>query len=239
MTSRETLVLVADTDASVADLVRRELQRRGMRVISATSSERALRVAQQQRPDLIILSLSLPGIPGLEVLRRLRANGPLPAILLTDGPSTSRATGRAGEALQKPFTGLELAERVAEALGGPPGHRGGRIAAGALDIDIEHRVVRHNGRELPLTRTEWALLVHLARHPGRTLSSAEILSGVWGPEYRDDLQFLRVWISRLRAKLGGEGFTIETVRGVGYVFQPDEPAARPRRRRAKVGVAAR
>jgi two-component system KDP operon response regulator KdpE len=68
----------------------------------------------------------------------------------------------------------------------------------------------------------------LARNAGQTLTSGDILSSVWGPEYRDDLQFLRVWISRLRAKLGGDGFTIATVRGVGYVFQP-EPELQPSR----------
>jgi two-component system KDP operon response regulator KdpE len=231
MTTRTTLVLAADPDATVVDLVSRELQQRGMHVIPAANGADALRVADEQRPDLAIIAVNLPGISGVEVLRRLRAGGPLPAVLLSDGRSSATSiAGRVGETLAKPFSGQELVARVAQALGHPPPHAE-RITAGDIELDLEARVVRRSGRQLSLTRTEWALLLHLARNPGRTLASGDILSSVWGPEYRDDLQFLRVWISRLRAKLGGDGFTITTVRGVGYVFQPEAEAPAPRRRR--------
>jgi two-component system KDP operon response regulator KdpE len=234
MTTRTTLVLVVDVDDSVTEFARRELQRHDMRVVVAASGEHALRLAQQQRPDLVVLALDLPDMPGLEVLRRLRANGSLPAILLAERSGPSNRSGTRGrESLTKPFTGPELVARVAEALGRPPG-RADRIVAGDIEIDLEHRIAKQAGHELALTRTEWALLAHLATHKGRTLPGGDILSSVWGPEYRDDLQFLRVWISRLRAKLGGKGFMIETVRGVGYVFQPEEPA-QPRRRASPVG----
>jgi DNA-binding response OmpR family regulator len=237
MTARTTLVLVADADNTVTEFVRRELQRSDMRVITAASGEHALRLARQQRPDLVVLSIDLPDMPGLEALRRLRANGPLPAILVTAtarGATRSGARGRARDSLAKPFTGPELLARVAEALGKPMG-RPDHITAGDLEVDLEHRIAKQAGHELTLTRTEWALLAHLATHKGTTLSAGDILSSVWGPEYRDDLQFLRVWISRLRAKLGGKGLMIETVRGVGYVFQPEQPA-QPRRRAPRHAV---
>jgi DNA-binding response OmpR family regulator len=230
MTTRVLLVLVAGSDPSVTDLARRELRRHGMHVTTATTGEYALRSAQQQRPDLVIIAMQLPDMSGTEVLRRLRASGPLPAILLTEGRSTATSTApRNAGTLTLPFTPDQLASAVSEALGQPAAGTA-PILAGDIEVDLAQRLVRRAGRALALTRTEWALLAFLAGHAGRTLAAEDILSSVWGPEYRDDLQFLRVWISRLRAKLGGDALTIATVRGVGYVFQPGPDAPLPPRR---------
>src|SRR5437868_14173355 len=117
MTTGMPLVLAADADSTVTDLIRRTLRRQGMHVVTADNGERALRIAEQQRPDVVLLSTSLPGVPGLEVLRRLRARGPLPAILLTSARMVARpgAALRPSETLAKPFTAELLTSRVAEA----------------------------------------------------------------------------------------------------------------------------
>lgn len=234
MTSRPLIALIADADSESVDVARRELRRHGMRVVTASTGERALRVAEMQRPDLLILAVDLPGIPGLEVLRRLRARGPVPAIMLTEGRNAARAM-RSGDSLQKPFSAEDLSTRIHEAMGRDLGLPASRITSGGVDIDLQHRLVTRDGEPVTLTRTEWALLVYLAANQRRLLPSGEILSQVWGPEYREDLQFLRVWVSRLRAKLGGHGsrFMIRTVRGVGYIFEPDASeaeSAAPRRK---------
>ncbi len=225
MTTRTPLVLVADADTNVTELARRELKRHGIRVVAAASGERALRVAEQQRPDLVLLSTTLPGVPGLEVLRRLRAQGPLPAILIAASSGVGRPTRNLshGDVLTRPFTGADLTARVVEALGKAPSSLASRVTVGGLDIDLEHRTAARDGHEIALTRTEWALLTYLGHSLGQTLTSGDILSEVWGPEYRDDLQFLRVWISRLRSKLaaGTTMSTIRTVHGVGYAFDPE------------------
>lgn len=243
MTTRPPLVLIADHDAATIELARRELRRIGVRVITADHGERALRAAQEQHPDLVLLATSLPGIPGLEVLRRLRARDAVPAIVLAPARGAGRASERgrrAGDVLVKPFTAEELVARVTEALGRRSAAPGAtRITGPGLDIDLERHSVRRDGRAVALTRTEWNLLAHLARHAGHPLTSADILSDVWGPEYRDDVQYLRVWISRLRTKLGaGDArVIIRTVRGLGYVFDPSAPPVAPRSR-ARTRVAA-
>ena len=202
MTSRAQIALVADADAASVDLARRELRRHGMRVVTASSGERALRVAELQRPDLLVLAVDLPGIPGLEVLRRLRARGPVPAIMLTNGRGAGQSM-RTGDALRKPFTAEQLTSRIHEVMGRDAVLAATHISSGGVEVDLEHRTVTRDGAPVALTRTEWALLVYLAANPRRLLAGGDILSQVWGPEYREDLQFLRVWVSRLRAKLGG------------------------------------
>jgi two-component system KDP operon response regulator KdpE len=95
------------------------------------------------------------------------------------------------------------------------------LAFDDIEIDLERRMVRRNGELVQLSRTEWLLLQHLATHPGKVVLHTELLTKVWGPEYRDDLQYLRVWISRVRRKLGakpGEPGRIKTFQGIGYLL---------------------
>ena len=101
------------------------------------------------------------------------------------------------------------------------------VRAGGLEIDLGRRLVRRRGEVIPLSRTEWLLLQYLTANAGRVMSTAEVLSAVWGPEYRDDVQHLRVWISRLRRKLeAGQGQSpgvIKTMQGVGYMLDAKAP----------------
>ena len=103
----------------------------------------------------------------------------------------------------------------------------GVVAFDDVEIDLERRMVRRNGELVQLSRTEWLLLQHLATHPGKVVLHTELLTKVWGPEYRDDLQYLRVWISRVRRKLGakpGEPGRIRTFQGIGYLLDVEGTA---------------
>jgi DNA-binding response OmpR family regulator len=187
-------------------------------------------VAEEQHPDLIVLDIMLPDISGLEVMRRLRERTAVPIILLTGkGADTDKVRGLlqgADDYLTKPFNPEELSARVYAVLrrvrrpADPEST--GTIEIDGLEIDLERRLVKRDGKFIPLTRTEWNLLQQLAGNAGKVMASAEILSKVWGPEYRDDLQYLRVWISRLRSKLESDEsqVLIKTFRGVGYMFDP-------------------
>ncbi len=109
------------------------------------------------------------------------------------------------------------------------------VRAGDLEIDLGRRLVRRLGEVIPLTRTEWLLLQYLAANAGTVMRTAEVLSAVWGPEYRDDVAYLRVWISRLRRKLeasrGEPPVVIKTMQGIGYMLdaEPSPPAPAPAR----------
>lgn len=224
MTARAPLALAVDSDPATLETFGRGLRAEGLRVVTATTGDDALRAAVQQHPNLVLLSTRLSDMSGLEMMRRLRARTPIPVILVSADARTTAATAKSG-VLPKRFSARQLADAVEEALGAaaePPPAAATHVSVEGLDIDLVRRTVRRGGDIAWLTRTEWALLTYLAGHPGQTLTGSEILSNVWGPEYRDDLQYLRVWVSRLRSKLGAHEarMIIRTVRGLGYVFDP-------------------
>ncbi len=247
MTTRAPLALAVDSDAAALETSRRALRAEGLRVVTATTGVDALRAAEQQHPNLVLLTTRLSDMTGLEAMRRLRARTNIPVILVSADAKTTAAAAAKSGMLPRRFTARQLADAVQEALAAdetPRRPAATRIAVEGLDIDLVGRTVRRGGEIVWLTRTEWALLTYLASNPGRALSGAEILSSVWGPEYRDDLQYLRVWVSRLRSKLGAHEarMIIRTVRGLGYVFDPSgapEPAPRPGATRSAVRTGGR
>ena len=237
MIARAPLALAVDSDPSTLETSRRALRAEGLRVVTATTGVDALRAAEQQHPNLVLLATRLSDMTGLEAMRRLRARTSIPVILVSADAKTTAAAAAKGGMLPRRFSARQLADAVNEALADddtPPRPAATRIAVEGLDIDLVGRTVRRDGEIAWLTRTEWALLTYLASNPGRSLAGAEILSSVWGPEYRDDLQYLRVWVSRLRSKLGAHEarMIIRTVRGVGYVFDPSGAPEPPARRNA-------
>ncbi len=253
--STRTLVLVADDEPRITKLVSIALTDEGFRVISAATGEEALARAEEIRPDIVLLDIVLPDLDGIEVMRRLRERRPVPVILLTaKGSATDKAKGLdlgADDYIAKPFHPDELAARVRavirRATGFQPG--AGVIRFDDVEIDLERRTVTRAGELVALSRTEWLLLQHLAANAGKVVLHTELLTKVWGPEYRDDLQYLRVWVSRVRRKLGakpGEAGRIRTFQGIGYLLdvEPQPPAvdepppARdgPRTRGATVGA---
>src|SRR5438128_5990601 len=228
------LVLVADDEPRITKLVAITLTDEGFRVVTAASGEEALRKAEEMRPDIVLLDVVMPDLDGIEVMRQLREWRPVPVILLTaKGSTADKAKGLdlgADDYIAKPFHPDELAARVRAVMrrssGAAPGQ--GMISFDDVVIDLERRMVTRSGELVHLSRTEWLLLQHLAASAGKVVLHTELLTKVWGPEYRDDLQYLRVWVSRVRRKLGakpGEPGRIKTFQGIGYLLDVDAGGA--------------
>ncbi|TAM71389.1 MAG: response regulator transcription factor [Chloroflexota bacterium] len=228
--SAQALVLVADDEPRITKLVERTLRAEGFRVVTAEGGREALRKAEEVRPDLLLLDIVMPDLDGIEVMGELRTRRPVPVILLTaKGATADRARGLdmgADDYLTKPFQPEELAARVRAVLrrANGSGSGVGIVRAAGTEIDLERRLVRRDGQLVSVSRTEWMLLECLATNAGNVVLHDELLTKVWGPEYRDDLQYLRVWISRVRRKLGapvGQPGPIRTFQGIGYILHAD------------------
>ena len=224
---RKHLVFVVDDEPAIVRLVRTELQSEGYAVITAASGEDALARLDDERPDLVVLDLMLPGIDGFETLRRIRSDSQVPVIMLTaragDSDKLRGLQGGADDYLTKPFNPEELSARIAAVLrrasGAAPAGGRSLLRYPGLEIDLERRRVVVEGGEVRLSRTEWALLEQLASNAGRVMLHGELLSRIWGPEFRDEVRYLRMWVSRLRAKLephAEETSLITTYPGIGY-----------------------
>lgn len=237
---RKKLILIVDDEPAIIRLVRAKLQADGYAVITANRGEEALELLRQDRPDLVILDLMMPGMDGHETLRRIRSRDPLPVIMLTaragDADKLKGLQGGADDYVTKPFNPDELSARVAAVIRRASGDSSRTSSAilryPGVEIDLQHRRVMVAGDEVRLSRTEWALLEQLAGNAGRVMLHGELLSRIWGPEFRDEASYLRTWVSRLRAKLkpvdGSEAF-ITTFPGIGYRLESpaEEPGAHP------------
>ena len=242
------LVLVADDEPRITKLVALTLHDEGFRVVTASGGEEALQKAEEVRPDIVLLDIVMPDLDGIEVMRQLREWRPVPVILLTAKGSTSdKAKGLdlgADDYIAKPFHPDELAARVRAVL-----RRASGVAPGAgivkfadIEIDLERRLVSKAGELVSLSRTEWLLLQHLAANAGKVVLHTELLTKVWGPEYRDDLQYLRVWVSRVRRTLGaapGEPGPIKTFQGIGYVLDTEGTLSEPTPSSGRTATAAK
>lgn len=231
----EPLVLAVDDEAGILRLIKLELAAQGFRVLTASNGDEALKVVEEQRPDIVLLDVVMPGMSGLETLRALRERWPIPVILVTARDrEIDKVRGLemgADDYIVKPFGADEMGARIRAVLRRAAGIDSEQIvSAGDISVDLGRRLVKRNGEMVALTRTEWQLLQHLAANAGKVILSGELLAKVWGPEYRDDLQYLRVWVSRLRQKIEhdpGNPSIIKTLPGIGYMFQPGEAAAEP------------
>lgn len=226
--SVQPLILAIDDEPGILKLIKLELSAAGFRVITADSGEAGIRMEEEHRPDIALLDIMMPDMSGLEVMRHLRDRTNIPIILLTaKGADADKVRGLemgADDYLAKPFSPDELSARVRAVLRRTVGALGGdhTVHAGDVKIDLHRRLVYKADKQVVLTRTEWMLLQHLAANPGRVMLNSELLAKVWGPEYRGDLQYLRVWVSRLRKKLEdnpGEPQLIKTFQGIGYMLE--------------------
>ena len=226
-------ILVVDDEANIADLVDLYLRKEGFRVLKAGTGEDGLAAARRERPRLVVLDVGLPGIDGLEVCKRLRADpalgasgGPgIPVIFLTarDG-EIDRILGLelgADDYLTKPFSPRELVARVKAILRRTESSAPAPevIEIGGAAIDVGRREVRANGEVVEFTGKEFELLRYLAENGGRALSRQQILDGVWGYGWYGDARTVDVHVAQVRKKLG-EAVAITTVRGVGYRLDP-------------------
>ncbi|MCC6312907.1 MAG: response regulator transcription factor [Thermomicrobiales bacterium] len=235
---RKQMVLVVDDEPAIVRLVRAKLQADGYAVIAAGGGEEALRLLETERPDLIVLDLMMPGMDGFETLRRVRERDQTPVILLTartgDADKLRGLQGGADDYVTKPFNPDELAARVAAVLrrssGASPMTTREPLRYPGVEIDLERRQVIVGGEEVRLSRTEWELLSQLAANTGRVMLHGELLSRIWGPEFRNEVHYLRTWVSRLRAKLepNDDVRLFTTFPGIGYRMEPpQDPDATP------------
>ncbi|HEU4698993.1 MAG TPA: response regulator transcription factor [Gemmatimonadales bacterium] len=222
-------ILVVDDEPDITALVAYHLAKAGYRVSTAGTGAEALRAAREERPDVVVLDLQLPGVSGWDVLaelRRLDETREVGVILLTARrEEADRIRGLslgADDYLTKPFSPQELTLRVQailRRLAGPTIATGGVLAAGPVRIDRAAHRASVNGRDLTLTATEYKLLLTLVERRGRVQSRPQLLETVW--EAQPDIQTRTVdmHVQRLRTKLGEAGDLIETVRGFGYRFR--------------------
>jgi two-component system response regulator ResD len=224
-------VLVVDDEPTIAEIVSRYLERAGYRTRVAGDGTRALEAAAAERPDLVVLDLMLPGVDGLEVMRRLRgqARDHIAVILLTaKGEESDRVIGLrlgADDYVVKPFSPAELVARVDAVLRRVDTSpvREAPIELGDMTIDPAARRVFVRDSEVQLTQREFDVLLFLARHPGRVFSRNELMDAVWQYSFYSDTSTVSVHIRRLRAKIEADPSKprhIQTVWGVGYRFQP-------------------
>jgi DNA-binding response OmpR family regulator len=224
-------VLVVDDEPTIAEVVARYLEHAGYRTRIAGDGPQALAAAATQRPDLVVLDLMLPGLDGLEVMRRLREHDRdrVAVILLTaKGEEADRVIGLrlgADDYVVKPFSPAELVARVDAVLrrvDTSPAHEAPLELTG-LTIDPAARRVLARGQEAALTQREFDLLLFLARHPGQAFSRNQLMDAVWQYSFYTDTSTVTVHIRRLRTKIEVDPERprhIQTVWGVGYRFQP-------------------
>jgi two-component system KDP operon response regulator KdpE len=226
----EPLILAIDDEPALLRLIKLELTAHGFRVLTAETGMKGIKLEEESRPDLVILDLTLPEMDGFEVMRQLRDRTNVPIIVLTGmGADRDKIRGLelgADDYLAKPFSPQELAARARAVLRRATGAQGVKrvVTVGDVTVDLEKRTVTKTGEPVELTRTEWMLLQYLAANPGRVMLNGELLAKIWGPEYRGDLQYLRVWVSRLRKKLESPDAEpiIRTFQGIGYMLgSPD------------------
>jgi two-component system KDP operon response regulator KdpE len=227
----EPLVLAVDDEPAILRLVRIELTAQGFRVATAGDGADALRLIEEQRPDIVLLDILMDEMSGIEVMRRIRERANIPIIFVTaKGRDADKVRGLelgADDYITKPFHPDELAARVRAVLrrSSSSAAPDNVVRAGNIEVDLTKRLVRRHGEPIAMTRTEWMLLESLAANYGKVMLNSELLSRVWGPEYRDDLQYLRVWVSRLRSKLEedpSDPRIIKTRYGIGYLFEATE-----------------
>lgn len=229
-------ILAIDDELAILRFLQSNLRLAGYHVLTATCGSEGLRLAQEASLDLILLDLGLPDMDGLEVLRQVRRLSTMPIIIITArDDEESMVAGLnlgADDYLVKPFSGRALQARIEAVL---RRYRATTLVAeqasyqvGPLLVDVAGRQVTLNGASISLTPIEFALLVELIRSAGRVRLHGELLTSVWGPEYRDDVTVLRAAIYRLRHKIEpdpADPIFIRTESGVGYSFrQPDHPA---------------
>lgn len=224
-------ILVVDDEPDVIESVQLglTLQWREIEVVGVRTGHEAVDRVERDKPDVVLLDIGLPDISGFEVLREIRVFSDVPVVMLTARDDTmDKVKGLelgADDYVTKPFNHLELMARVRAVLRRhdmpPPASRSPSFRSGDLEIDFSRQEVRLSGERIELTPTEYQLLYHLARNAGHVLQHGTLLAKVWGRDYVDETEYVRVYIRRLRDKLRDDSENpryIETVRRLGYRF---------------------
>jgi len=228
-------ILVVDDEPPIARTVAANLRARGHEVTTVASGSAALSAVETGDPDCVVLDLGLPGLHGLEVLRRLRTWSSVPVVVLTatDAERDKVAAFELGadDYVTKPFGMAELLARIKVALRHGEQAKGVLarphvVEAGDLRIDLDAKLVSRAGEPVHLTPIEWGLVEVLASNAGRLCTHRFLLERVWGPRYERESQYLRVYMANLRKKLDDPAAPsiILTEPGMGYRFVANEPA---------------
>ncbi|MFW6150520.1 MAG: response regulator transcription factor [Chloroflexota bacterium] len=222
-------VLVVDDEPHMVRFISMNLVLEGFRVISASDGLEALRTVAREAPDLVLLDVMMPGIDGFETLKRIRELSQVPVIFLTvKGEEVDRVRGLdlgADDYITKPFSPKELLSRIRAVLRRTEGKvdsPGQVVVDEDLTIDFNRRRVVVRGREVRLRPTEYRLLQQFVSNPGKLLTHETLLSRVWGPEYRDEDHYVRLYVTYLRQKIEKDPKRpryILSERGLGYRFK--------------------
>ncbi len=225
-------ILVVDDEIEILRALQRSLTAHGFEVFSASNGEEALEAIAHHRPDLILLDLGLPGISGLEVCRRVRAESSLPIIVLSvkdaERDKVQALDLGADDYVPKPFGIDEVLARIRVALRHSAHVQSGTeptFSAGPLRVDFAQRLVQVNGQEVKLTPTEYDLLKALIKNRGKIMTRHMLLAQVWGTGYGTESHYLHVYIGQLRRKIEPDPAHprfILTISGVGYRFSADD-----------------
>ena len=230
VTTNPATILIIDDEPPIRRLLRTTLAVQSHRVVEAATAAEGLSLMRHEKPDLIILDLGLPDLDGLEVIRRIRGESPVPIVVLSSredekGKVAALDLG-ADDYLTKPFGVEELMARLRAALRHRLQQQGSRpvFHSGDLSVDLVKRIVSVGGQEVKLSPKEYDILQQLVIHAGKVLTHKHLLREVWGLEAGGDVQYLRVYIRQLRQKLEAEPERpkhILTEAGIGYRLQYD------------------
>jgi two-component system, OmpR family, KDP operon response regulator KdpE len=223
-------ILVVDDEPQIRRVMLTTLTSHGYSVIEAASGEEALGKIRTERPDLILLDVNMPGISGLETCAEIRTSSDVPIIMLTirnsERDKVEALDAGADDYVVKPFGVQELMARIRAALRrSSPGDATPAFASDDLRIDFEKRVVSVKDRPVRLTPKEFELLRHLVANRGKALGHRRLLQAVWGPDYGEETEYLRVFINQLRKKIEPDPHKpryIHTEPWVGYRFDPPQ-----------------
>jgi two-component system, OmpR family, KDP operon response regulator KdpE len=229
MAGEQRTILMVEDEAGLRNAVRIYLEMEGYRVVTAVNGEEGLEKVRQDLPDVILLDVMLPGIDGFETLRRLRRFSAAPVLMITaKGDENDVVKGLrlgADDYVRKPFGQAELASRIQAVLRRTSAAATEDDTAIVVDDYLTLDFVRHEvyagGEKVQFRPTEYRLLYHLATNPGRVQTYEQLLAKVWGPEYRDEDNYVRLYITYLRKKIEPDPAHpryILTERGLGYRF---------------------
>ena len=200
-------ILVVDDDPQIRRVMRATLVAQSYEVIEARTGEEALEAVGRELPSLVLLDMNMPGIGGLETCRALRSGSDIPVIILsvrnTEKDKVAALDAGADDYVTKPFSIQELMARIRAALRRSPSAEGGPhlVTSDDLEIDFDARRVRVRGADVRLTPKEFELLRYLVAHAGKPVAHRELLQAVWGPDYGDEPEYLRVFVNQLRKKI--------------------------------------
>lgn len=221
-------ILIVEDDPNIRKLVRVNLVKRGYTVSEAEDSHQALECFQKEKIDLVILDLVLPGLSGVDICLWMRARSEVPIIILSahseEDLKVAALDAGADDYVTKPFGQEELLARVRAFLRrsyAMPDVPDTRIQIGDLRIDLAARRVFMADQDLHFTRTEYAIMAELAIHLDGIVTHDELISEVWGPEYRGSNHYLHNYLGRLRKKLGIYDALLETIPGMGYILHAE------------------